>query len=485
MRTSHVGCGISDVWACATRSGHDSVPSGHGGKEPRDGIYAWAIWGFAARQRGAAILERMATRKTVCLKRLGGNRRGEERVGRFFGNDKVTVEKIVAGWSALTPQACRGRHVLAVQDTTEVKFPTTAQHRRGLGKVKKGRAHGLLVHAMIAVDADSGACLGLVGGELWNRTDDDATPDRDRPLSERESARWVNTAEQAKTVLQSAAMVTVIDDREADIYAKWALVPGGTFHLLTRAQADRRLEGGGRLFGAADGFVPSGRRQIDLPARQPDRAARTATVELRFGEVTIWRPKNEPDHTLPDTVGLRLIEVRETQPPEGVEAVHWRLLTTHRIADAAGAWQLVDWYRRRWVIEQMFRALKTQGLRLEDSQVETADRLLKLAAVATKAACIDIQLTQERDGKDGLPATHVFSEPEIATIEALIPTLQGSTPRQRNTHPVSSLARAAWVIARLGGWNCYYKPPGPITFRRGMEQFGAIHRGRMLVSKPT
>jgi len=427
----------------------------------------------------------MVARKTVCLKRLGGDRSGEERVGRFFANDKVTAEKIVAGWSALTPQACQGRHVLAVQDTTEVRFPTTAQRRRGLGKVKKGQSHGLLVHAMVAVDAQSGACLGLVGGEVWTRTDDDTKPDANRPLSERESARWLHTAEQAKKVLQPASMVTVVDDREGDIYAKWALLPGPNFHVLTRAQQDRRLEGGGTLFGAACGFTPAGQRKIELPARQPDRAARTATVELRFGEVVIRRPKNETDRNLPETLRLRLIDVRETEPPEGEEPVHWRLLTTHQIESAADAWQLIGWYRLRWVIEQVFRALKTQGLCLEDSQVETADRLLKLAAAATKAACVDIQLTQERDGPHGLPATHVFSQAEIATTEALIPSLQGSTPRQHNLHPTGSLARAAWVIARLGGWNCYYKPPGPITFRRGMEQFSAIHRGRMLVEVPT
>lgn len=427
----------------------------------------------------------MVALKTVCLKRAGGNRRGEEQAGRFFANDKVTVDKIVAGWSHLTTPACAGRHVLAVQDTTEVKFATSAEHRRGLGKVKKGRSHGLLVHAMLAVDAASGACLGLTGGEIWSRDDDAGAPDRRRPLDERESARWVRTAEHAKTVLAPAAMVTVVDDREGDLYAKWALLPGERFHLLTRAQSDRRLAGGGTLFAAAASFAPAGRREIDLPARRPDRKARKATMELRFGGVTIRRPKNETDPTLPETLELRLIEAREVDPPEDEEPVHWRLLTTHRIADAAAAWRAIDWYRLRWVIEQLFRVMKTQGLQLEDSQMRSAERLLKLAAAATKAACIDIQLVQERDGHHGLPATQVFEAEEQATIEALVPTLEGGTERQRNPHPVASLARAAWVIARLGGWNCYYKPPGPITFRRGMEQFNAIHRGRMLVAMAT
>lgn len=117
---------------------------------------------------------------------------------------------------------------------------------------------------------------------------------------------------------------------------------------------------------------------------------------------------------------------------------------------------------------------------MEDSQVASAERLVKLAAMATKAACIDIQLVQERDGKHQLPASTVFTEPECETLAALSPTLEGKTERQCNPLPQKSLAWAAWSIARLGGWNCYYKPPGPITMRRGMEQFYAIHRGRLI-----
>jgi len=419
----------------------------------------------------------------VCLRRLGGNRGGELRAGRFFANPKVTAAKIVEAWSDRTGAAAAGRHVLAIQDTTEVKFPTTAQRRRGLGPVKKGNTYGIVAHAMIGVDAESHACLGLVGGEVQSRDGVVTEHHRDRPLSERESRRWIATAERAKQVLAAAAMVTVVADRESDMYPAWAIVPRAGFHLLSRAMVDRRLAGGGTLFGAAESFAVAGRRTINLPARQPDRAARTATVELRFGEVEICRPRNERDRSLAKTVALRLVEVREVNPPHGVEALHWRLLTTHAVTNAEKAWQIVGWYQARWIIEQLFRVTKSQGLQLEDSQLASADRLVKLGAAAIKAACIDIQLVQERDGKHQLPGSTVFAEPELETLEALVPTLEGKTERQKNLHPSRSLARASWVIARLGGWNCYYKPPGPITFRRGMEQFQAIHRGRLLGSR--
>lgn len=425
----------------------------------------------------------MVARKTVCLRRLGETRAGELQAGRFFANPKVTTAKIIEGWSTLTGPACAGRHILAIEDRSEVKFPTTAQRRRGLGPVKKGNAYGVLVQAMIAVDAGDGACLGLVGGAVWSRAGVNPVPHRQRPLEERESVHWLDAAEQAKRVLKDAALVTVVADRDADAYPMWARVPEDRFHLLIRARKDRRLSEGGMMYAAADGFASGGKRTIELPAREPAQARRETVVETRFGDIEICRPQDERDPALPRTLRLRMIEVKEQAPPTGMEPVHWRLLTTHAIADAAQAWMIVDWYRRRWVIEQMFRVMKSQGLQLEDSQLASAERLIKLAAVATKAACIDIQLTQERDGAHELPASVVFTEPEIETLAALSPTLEGSTRRQQNLHKPGSLAWAAWPIARLGGWNCYYKPPGPITFRRGMQQFYAIHQGRMLVIK--
>jgi hypothetical protein len=435
----------------------------------------------------------MVLRKTTCLKRLGGDRAGEESIGRFFANPKVTAAKIIDSWGVRTGPASAGRHVLAIQDTTEVKFPTTAGHRRGLGPCGHGRAHGILAHVMLAVDGGSGAFLGLVDGEIWNRPGKVTIPVRRRAACDRESRRWVDTAERAKAVLAPAAMITMIGDRENDFYGMWSRIPEPGVDLLIRVQQDRLLapgvvpKGAGgaaprKLFAAAAAFPVAGTRKLELPARGPDRAKRTAEVEIRFGTVEIARPVIEKDLTLPETVRLRLVEVREINPPDGADPIHWRLLTTHEVNNEADAWQIVSWYQVRWTIEQLFRVTKSQGLGLEESQMATADRLMKLTATALKAACIDMQLVQERDGTHGLPASHVFSEPETDTIEALSPVLEGKTERQRNPHPRRSLASASWVMARLGGWNCYYGPPGPIVMHRGVERFHAIHAGRLLGS---
>jgi hypothetical protein len=87
-----------------------------------------------------------------------------------------------------------------------------------------------------------------------------------------------------------------------------------------------------------------------------------------------------------------------------------------------------------------------------------------------------MQLTQARDGARSLDAPLVFSPAEIATLEAV--NASYSRPHS-NPHPYLSLAWAAWIIARLGGWNGRpsARPPGPITFKHGLEILQSMAKG--------
>ena len=417
---------------------------------------------------------------SVCLRRLAsGSRREIIGFGRFMANPRVTVEALIEGWGVGASRACAGRHVLAIQDTSEINFATTQQDRRGLGEIGKGTGHGLLLHAMLGVDAETGGILGLVAGRIWTREGRVEVPHAERLVEDKESERWLSTAAAAKLVLAPAAMVTEVSDRESDLYAKWARVPEPGFHILTRVRHDRPIKGGGKL--STTSLLPAGEALVELRAR-PGRPARTARLMARFAQVEVIRPKNTIEKGLADTVAVSLVEVAEVGAAPGVEPIFWRLLTTHAVEDAAMAWRVVEWYRQRWIIEQFFRTLKQQGLKLEDSQLESADRLLKLTAIAARAACTIMQLVQARDGASGQDAQIAFTPDEIETLRALVPTLEGKTALQKNPHPQLSLAWAAWVIAKLGGWDGYPKstPPGPITFRHGLEYFKAIAHGHTL-----
>jgi Transposase DDE domain len=413
----------------------------------------------------------------VCLRqRADGARAGIVRFGRFLDNPRVTPERVIAGWGEQTSQAVAGRHALAIQDSSDINFTTSPGRRRGLGKIGKGGGHGLVLHAMLALDATTGGCLGLVTGRVWTRAGRVERRHEKRVLADKESGRWLETGEAAKRVLSAAACVTAISDRESDIYALWARLPTENFHVLARAMSDRALADGGRL-SSAPGLATGGSRTVMLRARD-GRQSRAAELFLRFGRVTLARPKQTPERDLPERLAVTLVEVVECAPPAGVEPVAWRLLTTHEASEAA-AWRIVDWYRQRWAIEQFFRTLKQQGLQLEDSQLETADRLMKLTVIAARAAATIMQLVHARDGAAAEPARLAFTSDEIAFLDVLVPRLEGKTALQKNPHPPRGLAWAAWAIAKLGGWDGYprSKPPGPITFRHGLERFRALAQG--------
>ena len=398
------------------------------------------------------------------VRRLGGSRAGEIRLTRFLRNPSVTVAAMVAEAAARTAQRCGVAHVLAIQDTTVVK---------------SSGGGGLYLHPTVAVDASDGALLGLVDAGFLSRSAGRKGQRRSLPIQEKESWRWLKGAEQAAKVCALAGEVTVIADRESDIFEAFALKPGG-IELVVRAAQDRCLEDGGRLFAQADALPEAKRARLCLPAK-PGRKAREATLAVRFMAVSLARPKNGVRGGLPASVSLNLVDVREVDPPAG-EVVHWRLLTTRAVKDAASAQVVVDLYRRRWIIEQLFRSLKTRGFDIEGLRIEQDAPRCKLVAAALVAAVAIQQLVHARDGAAGAqgalrPANDAFEPEDIPLLQAFCTKLEGKTERQKNPHPKGSLAYAAWVCARLGGWTGYYGKPGPIVMLNGWLDFQAAKRG--------
>lgn len=403
------------------------------------------------------------------VRRLGGDRAGEIRLTRWLRNDAVTVEAMAREAGGRTADRCEGRHVLAIQDTTVVRSP------EGGG--------GLYLHPVIVVDADDGALLGLAHATFLSRDKGEKAERRARPVKDKESGRWLVGANEAARVCASAARLTMVSDRESDIYAAFAERPSGA-DLLIRAAQDRCLGDKGRLFATLDASPEASRAGLDLPAK-PGRKARATQVAIRFMSVELARPRNGIVADLPKSVRVTAVDVREIDPPPG-EAVHWRLLTTHTVDDAAQAVAIVELYRRRWLIEQVFRTLKTQGFDIEGLRIEEEAPLRRMVMATLVAAITIQQLVHARDGAQGpkplQPMTDAFDPADALLLEAFCRKLEGKTARQKNPHAKGSLAYAAWVCARLGGWTGYYGKPGPVVMLNGWLDFQAAKRAAAILT---
>lgn len=405
---------------------------------------------------------------------------------RFLRNRAVTAAAVSEHAGALTAQRVAGREVVAIQDTSELVLGGRRARAAGYGVVGKGGAvSGLLLHPVLAVEAGTGALLGLVSMQVWNRADGEVTPRRKRATAAKESQRWLDGAQQAGKVLASAASITMVSDRESDFYELFARRPANV-QLIVRACQNRRIEspaqepGDGLLFSSIDRLPEQGRFVVTIPAA-PGRKARTAELAVRYAPVALRRPLHGADPALPATVAVTLVDVRETStPPDGSERVHWRLLTTHTVATPGQARRVIDLYRLRWIIEEFFRTLKTAGFDIEAADIGEPPAMINFVAAATIAAVTVKQIVQARDGNTDQRLTDAFDPDDQTILEAVSAKLAGNTERQRNPHPKGSLAFAAWVIARLGGWTGYYGKPGPKVIRRGLQDFRAIKYGTTL-----
>lgn len=441
-------------------------------------------FGDARRGRcGDFVARRMAERQTVCVRKLADDRAEQVRVRRFLTNEAVTVEEMVAHRAMFVAAAAKGRHVLAIQDTSEINYQTQKDRKSRLGKVGNGTDVGLFVHPVLGVDADSGECLGPIDVQVWRRTKSKAANYKTLPIEQKESNRWLIGGSQAKAVLTQAATVTLMDDREADIYEKWDRLPDANMHLLTRASRNRALADGSRLFATLAKFPQADRFTLDVQARPGKHVARQAVMAVRFGCIRIRRPTSCSDRNASAEIKLSAIEVRELNPPPGQTQILWRLLTTHAVETVEQALTVIGWYRQRWHIEQLFRTLKRQGLRVEESVIEDGEALEKLVTMALIVATTTMQLVLALAAAgQAPPASRVFTPEEIEVLRALQKKLQGRTLKQQNPFAPDSLPWAAWTIARLGGWTGYGSDhsKGPITMRDGLERLAGIVDGYTL-----
>ena len=325
------------------------------------------------------------------------------------------------------------------------------------------------------MDAEDEAVLGLVDGAIWTRAGGAKAARRARRFEDKESRRWLDGARAASARLGTARQVIVVGDRESDIYPAFARRPDDV-ELIARIAQNRSLASGERVFDAA--LEARGELEEAVSAKLGQKA-RQARLRLGAGAVRLARPRNGAEREDPESLTLNVVETVEIAPPKGAKPLHWRLYTTLPVDSAAAAAEVVRLYRLRWRIEEVFRVLKSDGLKLEDTQVEAAERLFKLAALGLGATTRILQLTDARDGSPR-PATDVVDGALIAPIAAIGKTLEGNTERQKIHHPEGSLAWLAWITARLGGWNCYYKPPGPKTMATGWKQLAARLEGYLM-----
>lgn len=394
---------------------------------------------------------------------------------RFFSNEKVGEAKILAAHRDATLLRMAALPVaLVAQDTTELDF-SAQPNTQGLGPLNSETRVGMFAHPSLAISPD-GRCLGTLAATIWAREAlRDKRAYKKLPLEQKESARWLEgyaLASEAAAELPETRVVSV-SDREADIYELF-LAPAqrrregkACADWIVRAHQNRRLETDDsevvclRKRLAAAPIL--GVRHLDL-SRTPKRSPRAALVTVRAVEGLAPRAPYRPGATL-EPARINAVWLRETDAPAGTEPLDWLLLTSLPTAQLDDALRVADYYCCRWQIEVFFRVLKS-GCRIEQLQLEKAERLRRCIALYLIVAWRVLHvMAQSREHPDS-PCTTVFEEAEWKSVWCVT-----HQTREAPSDPPTLGEMVKWV-ATLGGYLARRSdpPPGPKALWVGLQR---------------
>lgn len=390
---------------------------------------------------------------------------------RLLDEEDVTFEALMQPhWQQTREQIGTQAVMLLVQDTTEIDLshhPATS----GLGPIGKGSTTGLLLQTVLAVLPVSREVLGCATQEPFVRIPIPIgeTRSKRRQRDERETDVWMRQVSQLGS-FSTETVVVHVGDRGADMFPFFQACRATHTHFLVRVFENRRIEPESLpqryLIDEIRSWSPQASRPFDVPASH-GRTARSTVVQLAFGTVTILPPRFEkrcPKEPLP----LWAVRVWEEQTPVGEEPLEWLLLTSVETTHLEQAWERVGWYECRWVVEDYHQCLKT-GCRLEERQVQSADRFLRLLGVLSPLA---VRLLQLRDLSR--------REPERPAQEVLEADLLAVVAAQVGLNPTSMATQTFWKsVAQIGGYLARRGdgPPGWKTLWKGWLRVQTLLEG--------
>ncbi len=400
---------------------------------------------------GAPLGDKRLSKRLVEISRKQGENPGCSYSGASEGNwpevkgyyrfiekpddSAVTMENILLPHREQTIRRMKAEKVvLCPQDGSDLNF-NNLDHCKGLGVIGSNqtgaKSRGLHLHSMLAMTTN-GLPLGVLRSECTApqpKSSEDKRSAFAIPIEEKKTFCWleaVRDCQDLKRLMPHTAIVN-ISDREADFFEMFDDQRNNStgVDLLVRAKHDRATSGEYKLFETARRAQVAAQIEIKIPRQsarskkskqkaRAKRAARTAQVSVRAAHVELNPPPYHNDKT---PVRIRIVHVKEDNPPANVEAVEWFLLTTLNLQSVEAVLNCVKWYCLRWRIEDWHRVLKS-GCSAEKLANKTAERLKRAVAIKLVIAWRIMLMTLLGRETPELPSEVLFSELEITVLDA-------------------------------------------------------------------
>ena len=367
-------------------------------------------------------------------------------------------------------QALSSSVVLLVQDTTDIDL----SHRRkisGVGQIGNERGRGFFVQTVLAVRPQTREVLGCMAQEPFVRIPAPQGEQRyqRRKREERESDVWIRQVHAIGTPEPGSLWVHV-GDRGADMFPFFQACRSTQTHFLVRAGKSRRVQQDedeiSYSLTQARSWPSQASRPFEVPARH-GRPGRSTQLQLAFGHMTLLPPRHEP-RASKEPLTVWVVRVWEEQAPAGEEPLQWILVTSVPTTTLEHAWERVDWYRHRWLVEDYHQCLKS-GCRIEQRQLQSVDGLIRLLGLLSPLA---VRLVQVR--------ACAREDPERPAHAVIEPLMLAVLAERCGQSPLTMTVGTFWTeVARLGGYlaRSHDGPPGWRTIWKGWLSLQTLLEG--------
>jgi hypothetical protein len=407
---------------------------------------------------------------------------------RFINNGNFSAEAILEPHVGATLQ--RGREageVLVLHDSTYVELPGSPE-RGDMGVTTANNRRGFLAHVSLLATEGGPLPLGVAHLSTLTRTGTKWRARKNRSQvarndKTRESTRWLKAMAAVEEARGDEFEAIHVTDAEGDFFEFLStMCSKGARFVIRAAQLGRNVWEGDEcesLRSIIDRLRPKAFRDIELNARRyapgsagstkrrkhPPREARMARVAFAGTKIRI--EKTRYSHGPGAPFEINVVRVWEPHPPEGQNPVEWVLLTTEAIASKNQLLRIVEIYRKRWLIEDYFKALKS-GCSLEKRQVDSYAAMRRVLCLLVPLAYRLLRIRGLHRAAPQQSASTVFDKTDLLLIARAQP---------RPAEPPKTMAQALGLLAKMGGHITNNGPPGWMTLGAGYEKLLLIKLG--------
>jgi hypothetical protein len=379
--------------------------------------------------------------------------------------------------------ACGADTVLVLHDATELDYTNIKSLKDQLGQIGQGTHRGYICHNSLAVRLTTDETtntvvpetLGLLSQILHHRprVGKNETAKEARERVTRESRLWLRGVQCGGPAPAHIRCVDVSDSL-SDTFEYMAYEVSHDRHFVLRARENRKLaepiSGNQFLFDAVRALESMGQRTLKVLA-SPGRKARTTTVHIAFTSVCVAPPSKKSGEYDNEPLRLWAVRVWEPNTPKVEEPLEWILLTNCVVDSLEDAFERIDWYERRWIIEEYHKGMKT-GCGIQTLQFDKIERLEPAIAVISAVATTLLRLRDAARAPDAdrRPATDVVDRVYVDALASCYPGRLKGNP---------TVLAFYMHVARLGGHQNRKRDgfPGWLTLWRGWTKLESVVTG--------